>query len=60
MVGKLDDYWVVTAVGRRYYLQEEQFACKDAPHVGQRGLLGYVQHPASKVLMFTDGTRPLI
>jgi hypothetical protein len=55
IVGRLDDYWVVMSRGRRYFLRETQFCNKQNPHVGQKGLLGYVQRPASKVLMFTDG-----
>ncbi|HTH16109.1 MAG TPA: hypothetical protein VL974_05605 [Magnetospirillum sp.] len=54
IVDKVDNYWVVLAGRRRYFLEDRQFACKDHPHVGQTGLLGYVQQPTSKVLMFTD------
>lgn len=58
IVDQVDDYWVVVSRGRRYFLREAQFCNRQHPHVGQKGLLGYVQRPASKVLMFTDGDAP--
>jgi len=57
IVDNVDGYWVVVSHGRRYFLGEKQLDCKARPHVGQKGLLGYVQQPASKVLMFTDQAR---
>jgi hypothetical protein len=59
VVDQKDDYWVVISHGRRYFLSDAQLACKQKPHVGQKGLLGYVQRPASKLLMFTDGETAL-
>jgi len=54
VVDQVDGYWVVVSHGRRYFLRETQIECRDKPHVGKKGLLGYVQRPASKVLTFTD------
>ena len=54
VIDRVDKYWVVRAGRRRYFLLDTQFACKEHPHVGKTGLLGYVQQPASKVMMFTD------
>lgn len=54
VVGRKDGYWVVISHDRRYFLHTTQFACAQEPHVGQKGRLGYVQQPASRVLIFTD------
>lgn len=59
IVGQAEDYWVVKSHDRRYFLLDAQFACAEEPHVGQKGWLGYVQRPASRVLMFTDKRAPL-
>jgi hypothetical protein len=57
VVDRSGGYWVVEAAGRRYYLSEEQFSSRQEPHVGQKGVLGYVQGAASKVLTFSDHER---
>jgi hypothetical protein len=57
VIEKSEGYWVVLSAGRRYHLSDEQFACERDPHVGQKGVLGYVQGPASKVLTFSDVRR---
>lgn len=54
VVAETDGYWVVVSHDRRYFLRRAQFACSQEPHVGQKGRLGYVQQPVSRVLMFTD------
>ncbi|MBC7905901.1 MAG: hypothetical protein H7Y60_04025 [Rhodospirillaceae bacterium] len=59
IIDRVDDYWGVVSRGRRYFLRDSQISNKQHPHVGQRGLLGYVQRPASKMLMFTDSEAPL-
>lgn len=59
VVDQLDGYWVVLSLGRRYFLRDSEIASQQQPHIGLKGLLGYVQRPASKVLMFTDGNVPL-
>lgn len=56
VVGKRDGYWVVLSRDRRYFLRSVQFSCAEEPHVGQKGLLGYVQQPASRMLI--DKTAP--
>ncbi|MGE5515715.1 MAG: hypothetical protein ACM31D_07805 [Bacteroidota bacterium] len=54
VVDRLEGYWVVRSRDRRYFLQDEQFSCREGPYIGQKGWLGYVQRPSSVVLRFTD------
>ena len=54
VVGQTGGYWVVRSHDRKYFLNDAQFARAEEPHVGQKGWLGYVQRPASRVMMFTD------
>lgn len=55
IVGRQDGYWVILSEsGRRYFLQNEHICGRHPPSIGQRGVLNYVQKPASKVLTFIE------
>lgn len=56
IIAKSGDYWVVLAEGgRRLYIPEQHIVSSRKPFIGEKGLVGYVQGPASMVLTFVDG-----